>query len=403
MLEAARSIAHRITAIRREIHKHPELGFEEARTAALVAEALGGLGARVRTQVGKTGIVADLGPETGPIVALRADMDALPLQEETGADYASVEPGKMHACGHDAHVACLIGAAMILARLPLERTVRFLFQPCEEREDAEGFGGAQRMIEAGALDGVTALLALHVNGSLETGRIGVESGFVTSAVDTFHARFLGLGGHGAHPDQAIDPIWITSQVLSALYAIPSRRIDPLARCALSIGRVRAGDAPNIIPATVQIEGTVRSFEPGVRARLIAEIERCCGIARTLGGDYELELVRGCPPICNDLRLTTLVAEVVTGLLGGEAVKGSMMSMASDDFAYMTTHIPGMMFHLGVRPPGERPRRVHSPDFNLDEAALPIGAAVLAGSAVRITRVPWISEFSPDLHPRELAQ
>lgn len=387
MLEESRSIARQLSVLRREIHKHPELGFEEVRTASIVAEALKALGARVRTGIGKTGVLAELGPETGRIIALRADMDALPLQEEGNAEYASLEAGKMHACGHDAHTACLIGAAMLLAKRNLDVRIRFLFQPSEEREDEEGLGGAQRMIEEGALEGVSALLSLHVDGTLETGQIGLESGFVSSAVDTFKVRILGEGGHGAHPDQTVDPIWIASQVLSVLYAIPSRRIDPLAHCVLSIGVLRGGDAPNIIPAVVCLEGTLRSFDGDTRERLIDELERALGLSRALGGDFELDLIRGCPPMLNDVRLTMLVSEVVTELLGKNAVSGPSLSMGSDDFAYMTAGIPGTMFRLGVMPPGGRSKRVHSPDFDIDEAALPIGTAILAESAIRIARDP----------------
>jgi len=385
MLEEARALAGRITAIRRDIHRHPELGFAVQRTAALAAQALAGLGARVRTGVGKTGVVADLGPETGPIVALRADLDALPVQEASRAEYASCVPGRMHACGHDAHVACLIGAATLLARRDLPATLRFLFQPCEEAEDEEGVGGALRMVQDGAMDGVSAVLGIHVDGELPTGRVGLEPGWANAAADTFRARLLGTGGHGAHPDRLVDPLWIAAQVLPALYAIPSRRVDPLRPCVLSLGVLRAGEAANVIPAEVCLEGTLRSFDPATRERLDAALEQALGLARALGGDYRLEIVRGCPPLRNDPALAARVAELATAMLGPDAVAAPEQSMGADDFAYLADRAPGLMIRLGAVPPGEPPRKLHAPDFDIDEAALPIGAALLAQAALAVAR------------------
>jgi amidohydrolase len=375
------SLRQKLTAIRRDLHQHPELAYQEVRTAGVVAEELRALGARVRTGVGRTGVVADLGPEGPGRIALRADMDALPVQEETGAEYASLTPGQMHACGHDAHVACLLGAAMLLARKPLPGGVRLLFQPSEESHDAEGQSGAQRMLAEGVLDGVSAVLGLHVWGTLETGRVGIQSGVVNAAVDTFRARIQGTGGHGAHPDQTRDPIWIASQVLAALYAIPSRRIDPFAPCVITVGAIHGGQAPNVIPPSVRLDGTIRSLDEGIRARLAAEVEQALGLARSMGGDYSLELERGYPTLANDEHLCALVAAAAESLLGpGSVVRGGR-SMGSDDFAYLSQRVPGVYFNLGVKPPGGRDRSLHAPDFDLDEGALEIGAEVLARSTL----------------------
>src|SRR5574341_627761 len=211
-------------------HRQPELSFAVHGTAELVAAVLAELGLKVQTGVGKTGVVGYLGKGEGPLIALRADMDALPIQEENDVEYASQVPGRMHACGHDAHTAMLLGAATLLSRQDLPGQIRFLFQPSEEASDAEGVSGAPRMIADGALDGVDVVIALHVDGTLETGHICAGDGWVGAAVDTFRAHVIGHGGHGAYPHQTVDPIWLASHVLNALYALPSRRIAPLEPC-----------------------------------------------------------------------------------------------------------------------------------------------------------------------------
>jgi len=387
LLRSARSLASRLTDLRRDLHRHPELSFQETRTAALAAQALTALGARVRSGVGRTGVVADLGPEAGPKVALRADMDALPLQEVNAVPYASQEPGKMHACGHDAHVACLVGAAALLAAQPLPVGIRCIFQPSEEKEDEQGRSGAQRMLEDGVLEGVAAVLSLHVDGGLDTGRIGVESGFVNAGSDDFTARILGRGGHGAHPDQTVDPVWIASQVLAALYAIPSRRLDPVCRNVLSVGAIHGGEAHNVIPAQVELGGTLRSFEPDTRTSLRAELERALALSRVLGGDYELIVRPGYPALHNDPGLCDRVATAAVALLGPQALGEPRISMGSEDMAYFHQRVPGAHFRLGVRRPGGPSRGLHSPTFDLDEEALPIGAAMLARAALEVVRGP----------------
>ncbi|MEK6575327.1 MAG: amidohydrolase, partial [Chloroflexota bacterium] len=226
MLAKAQAIKPRIVELRRAIHRNPELGFDVFKTAELVARTLGELGVECQTGVGKTGVVGYIGDGDGPVVAIRADMDALPIQEINQVEYASQVPGKMHACGHDAHTAMLLGAAMLLTKERIAGQIRLIFQPSEEIADAEGISGAPRMIDDGALKGVDAVIALHVDGTLDAGTIAVEDGKVAAAVDSFRAHIIGAGGHGAHPDKTIDPIWLTTQVLNAMYAVPSRRIDP---------------------------------------------------------------------------------------------------------------------------------------------------------------------------------
>lgn len=385
MLERAQQIKTSLVALRRGIHAWPELGFDLTATADRVAHTLSELGIPVQTRVGKSGVVAYLGEGGSPVVALRADMDALPLQEVAPVEFASRVAGRMHACGHDAHVAMLLGAAMLLQKEEIPGEIRLLFQPCEETSDEEGAGGAQRMIEDGALIGVDRVLALHVNPALDTGTLAATPGPINAAVDTFRARVLGRGGHGAGPDRTVDPLWLGAQVLNALYAIPSRRISPIEPKVLTVGIVRAGSAANIIPDELYLEGTLRSTTPAVRAQLISEVETALGLARVWGGDYHLEIEAGSPATLNDPAVTEIVRQAAAEMLGPQAIREIELTMGGEDFSLMTERCPGAMFSLGARKPGGRTHVLHSPDFELDEDALPIGAALLAESAVRILR------------------
>jgi amidohydrolase len=382
MLRQAQEIQPQLITWRRAIHRQPELGFDVQRTAELVATVLAGLGLEVRTDVGKTGVVGYLGAGGGPVIAIRADMDALPIQEESKVEHASQTPGRTHACGHDAHTAMLLGAATLLSRQPLPGQVRFLFQPSEETVDAEGVSGAPRMIADGALEGVDAVIALHVDATLDTGQICVGDGPVGAAADTFQVHILGQGAHGAYPHQAIDPIWLASHVLNALYAIPSRRIAPLQPAVVSVGVIRGGSADNIIPDSIYLEGTLRSFTGEVREQLVREVENAMAVTRALGGDYLLKIVRGYPATHNDPTVASWLCQVGSDLLGKDRVSANQKTMGAEDFSFMTQVAKGAMFRLGVKPPGGEPRYLHTSTFDLDEAALPIGVAILAETARR---------------------
>ncbi len=349
MLAEAQAIQEQLVQWRRTIHQWPELGFDVQRTAALVAETLAGLGVEIRTGVGKSGVVAYLGDGGGPVIGVRADMDALPIHEENAVPYASQAAGKMHACGHDGHTAMLLGVATLLSRRSFPGQVRLLFQPSEEGGYDNGVSGAPRMIEDGALDGVDAVIALHVHG------------------------------------QTIDPIWLTSQVLNALYALPSRRISPLQPSVVTVGVVRGGTADNVIPASVHLEGTLRSFDGGVRQQLVQDVERALEIVRAFGGDYDLRIERGYPPLVNHAAAAGWLRSVAGDLLGQQCVAEGNVSMGAEDFAFMTQRAPGAMFALGVKPPGGEDRYLHTPTFDLDEDALPIGTAILAETALRYVR------------------
>jgi len=351
----------------------------------LAASALSDLGLEVKRCVGKTGVVGYLGSGDGPIIALRADMDALPIQEENLVAYASQVPGRMHACGHDAHTAMLLGAATLLSQQRLPGQVRFVFQPSEEVADEEGISGAPRMIADGALDGVDVVIALHVDSSLDTGHISVGDGWVGAAVDTFRAQILGQGGHGAFPHQAVDPIWLATHVLNALYALPSRRVAPLQPTVVSVGIIRGGSADNVIPDAVHLEGTLRSFADEVREQLIHEVESAMMITQALGGDYHLEIERGYPPTYNDPTVVGWLRQVGSDLLGLEQVGSEQKSMGAEDFSYMAKAAKGAMFRLGVKPPDVAQRYLHTSTFDLDETALPIGAAILAETACRFVQ------------------
>jgi len=385
MLAEAQAIKEQLVQWRRTIHQWPELGFDLPRTSALVASALTELGVELRTGVGKSGVVAYLGDGDGPVIGVRADMDALPIHEENTLPYASQTAGKMHACGHDSHTAMLLGVAALLSQRSFPGQVRLLFQPSEEGGYDHGVSGAPRMIEDGALDGVDAVIALHVYGTLDTGTVVVDEGVVGAAVDTFRADILGRGGHGAYPHETLDPIWLASQVLNALYAIPSRRISPLQPSVVTVGVVRGGTADNVIPDSVHLEGTLRSFDSDVRQQLVQDVERAMAVARAFGGDYKLRIERGYPPLVNHPAAAGWLRQVAGELLGEAGVTEGNVSMGAEDFAFMTQRAPGAMFGLGAKAPGSQPRYLHTPTFDLDEDALPIGAAILAETALRYVR------------------
>lgn len=383
MLEQARAIQAQLIDWRRRIHQHPELGFQEFQTAALVAHVLESLGFRVRTGVGRTGVIGELG-QGPPIIAIRADMDALPIQEANEVPYTSQVPGVMHACGHDAHTAMALGVATLLARQTFPGTLRLLFQPAEEVSDDEGLSGAPRMVEDGAMEGVEAILALHVNAQQPTGDILVEAGPASAGVDSFYATIIGQGMHGAYPHYGTDPLYLAAHVVLALHGIVSRRLDPLEPAVVSIGTIHGGQVTNVIPEQVELSGTIRYKKPEVQQLLHTEIERALEVARALGGDYQLKIEIGSPPMINDEKMVHLVRQVVTDLLGAGHLKPSPKGMGAEDFGSFSSLAPGVMFGLGCRIEGDE-RLGHNPRFDIDEACLPIGTAILAEAALRLLR------------------
>ncbi|MDH7488638.1 MAG: amidohydrolase [Anaerolineae bacterium] len=379
MLSNANAILPRLVEIRRRLHQYPELGFQEHQTAEYIAGLLASLGLKPRTGVGKTGVVADMGAGR-PIVALRADMDALPIQEENDVPYASRNPGVMHACGHDVHMACLVGAAILLREHSLPGTVRLIFQPSEEEQDAEGQSGAMRMVAEGVMDGVSAVFGMHVDDEAYAGTAGVRPGPVMAAADAFRIVVRGQGSHGAYPHKGVDPILLAAQVVVSLNHVVARRISPLDSGVISIGSIHGGTKSNIIPAEVEIKGTVRSFTPEVRGALFDGVRRACEVARALGGDYDVAIQEGYPPTVNDPELTRLAQRVGHELLG-ERFGDQPVEMGAEDFSIFAAKAPGCYLRLGVRASGQPLRAIHTSRFDVDESALAVGAALFAALAL----------------------
>lgn len=386
MLKRAEDLKDELIRIRRDIHQHPELGFQEFRTASLVAETLEEIGLKPRTGVGRTGVAADIGPGHGPTIALRADMDALPIQEQNDVPYRSKNDGVMHACGHDAHTAILLGAAHLLKQSLVEDdwkgNVRLIFQPSEECFDENGISGATAMIEDQVLDGVDAAVALHVISDKPSGICYYSDGYSLAAVDAFKAWIRADGGHGAYPHHGIDPLSILGTVLNNIYAIPSRRINPLRPSVVSLGQVHAGSASNVIPHEIFLEGTIRSFDEDVREQLWFEVEKALKLSETMGGSYELEIQTGYPAMINAPEVNMWIRGVAADLIGEERVEEMEFGMGSEDFAYMTSEAKGSMFMLGAAVDTENRRYHHTDTFDIDEGILPDGAAILAETARR---------------------
>lgn len=387
MLDQARALQDELVRLRRDIHRHPELAFQEVRTARLVADTLREIGGfEVRTGVGKTGVVASIGTADGPTIAIRADMDALPILEATRAEYASTNQGVMHACGHDTHTAILLGVAhLIKERFATERLrgqVRLLFQPAEESTGGEEMSGAPMMIRDGAMEGVDAVIALHINSLMPLGKVTMREGWGSAAVDSFKAWITASGGHGAYPHEAGDPLWMLGPVLVALHGIVARRVNPMKPAVVSLGQIHGGTTSNVIPGEVFLEGTLRSYDQDVREQLLVEVERALALTRGLGGDYRMQVERGYPAGWNDPTVTGWLAQAAADMLGSAAIDTTQVGMGAEDFAYMTQAAPGAMFGLGAAIDDGVARAHHTAIFDIDERALPIGAAILAETARR---------------------
>jgi amidohydrolase len=373
-------IAERAVAIRREIHQHPELGFEEHNTQAIVERELDAAGIEHRRIAG-TGVVGIVrGALPGHVTGLRADMDALPILEDSGEPCASRIPGKMHACGHDAHTAMLLGAARTLqaARETLHGTVVLLFQPAEE-----GPGGALPMIEAGVMDDpkIEAVMMLHVDPRLPTGTIGVTPGPVNAAADEFHVTIRGKGGHGAYPHKAIDAIPAAAATVLALQNIAARETDPLASIVVTLGTIEGGYRNNVIADRVKLTGTIRTHDPAIREAAHAKVRRIIeGVSAAYGTHAEVNIILGYPPVVNDPVLTeafgTYAREVA-----GIPVEVPAPTMGGEDFAYFAQRVPGVLVRLGIFNQAlGSVHSGHSPQFRLDEGAIPTGIRTLVAFA-----------------------
>lgn len=369
---------------RRDFHRHPELGFDEVRTSGVVAKYLGDLGLEVQTGVGKTGVVCVLdGSRPGPVVMLRFDMDALPIDELNETDYVSQNPGVMHACGHDAHVAIGMGIARLLTkhRDRLHGTLKFVFQPAEE-----GSGGALSMIDDGALEDPRpqVSLGLHVWNEVSIGRAQVGSGAVMAAAGLFTIKVQGRGGHGALPDRAIDAVLVGSAIVDALQTIVARNVPPRQTAVVTVGAFHAGNAFNVIADTAELTGTFRSFDDATHeliARRIREVAE--GTARALGATAGVEVRPISPATVNDAGVAATVREIAAGVLGDDGVSADQFTMGSEDMSEFLKRVPGCYFFLGSRNEAKgfsAPH--HNPRFDIDEDVMPLGVAILAQAAAR---------------------
>ncbi len=392
---AIRSCEETIIAARHQIHANPELGNREFETAALVAGHLTALGLEVRTGVAHTGVVGILrGGKPGPVVALRADMDALPVTEETDLPFRSTkrttyndrEVGVMHACGHDIHTSILMGVASVLTDLKeeLAGSVLFIFQPAEEGSPAGESGGASLMIEEGVFEGVepSAIFALHIDPQVPVGDIIYTAGPALAASDGFSITVTGKQTHAARPHTGIDPIVMAAQVVLALQTIPSRTLDPLDSCVVTVGMIHGGERSNIIPENVRLTGTVRSYSDDVRdtvERRMTEIVE--GITKAGGGSYQLNYSRGLPPTINDPALVRSMIPTLQAALGSDHVIEGAPWMASEDFSYYARLVPGFIFFLGSLKEGTESGDLHNPSMRADDSAIPVGIRALSNLVI----------------------
>ncbi|XID93426.1 amidohydrolase [Paenibacillaceae bacterium WGS1546] len=370
---AAEPLIEQLVAIRRHLHANPELSFEEFETTKAIRGWLSEAGIRIADYPLRTGVVAEVGGlRGGPIVAIRADIDALPVQEETGLPFASRVPGKMHACGHDFHTAAVLGAALLLKKreAELEGTVRFLFQPAEEKAK-----GASQVIASGALEGVSAIFGMHNKPDLPVGAIGIKAGPLMAAADGFVVEVKGLGTHAAVPEAGIDPIVASAHIITALQSIVSRNVGALDGAVVSVTRLSSGTAWNVIADHAVFDGTLRTFDEKVRTKVRERFEQIVtGVGAALGAEAKVRWLDGPPAVVNDPQWAE--QSVVTAKALGLQVVEPTPSPAGEDFSFYLHRVPGVFLFLGTSGPQEW----HHPAFDVDERALPIGASFFAALA-----------------------
>jgi amidohydrolase len=381
-LSEAQALFEYTQSHRRDFHSHPELGFYEARTAGIVAGELNSLGLEVHTGIAETGVVAVMqGSRPGPVILVRADMDALPIHEETGASYTSQNPGVMHACGHDGHTAILLTVARILNghRQELSGTVKFVFQPAEE-----GMGGAERLIQAGVLEDpkVDICLALHVWNEQPVGWIGIASGPALAGAEIFKITVKGKGGHGASPHLAVDPLLASAHIITGLQGIVSRNVPPLKTAVVSVCTIHGGEAFNVIPPSVELTGTIRTFEPEIRSTVLEHFNQTVtSIAAGLGCQVEIEMNQLTPATINQPEIAGQVAATARRLLPqSEIDTRNYITMGSEDFAFILEKLPGCFFFIGsANPKKGLDASHHNPKFDFDESILPQAAGLMAAA------------------------
>ena len=367
-----------LVAVRRDLHRHPELGRQERRTTALLVERLEQAGLTPKVLAGGTGLVCEVGDGDGPVVGLRADLDALPLRDEKDVPYRSRTPGVCHACGHDVHTAVLLGAGLALAEEQLPGRVRLLFQPAEEVMP----GGALEVIAEGGVDDLSAVFALHCDPSLEVGRVGLKTGPITAAADSVAVRLSGPGGHTSRPHNTVDLVHALATVATGLPTALGRLVDPRAGMCLVWGHVSAGTIANAVPREGLLRGTLRVLDKQAWEEAPQLVRRVVeGLVQPYGAVADVTYERGVPPVVNSAGATALMSAAATTALGRGAVVPTLQSLGGEDFAWYLDRVPGAMARLGVRPPGrERPHDLHQGSFDVDEEAIGVGVRVLVAVA-----------------------
>lgn len=384
ILKKAAEIENRVIEIRHQIHQNPELSFAEKETAKLAAAEMKKLGFEVEENIFGTGVCATFinsNKEDAKTLLIRADMDALPVEEKNDLEFKSKNKGVMHACGHDGHTAILIGTAMLLKELAadFDGNLKFLFQPGEETS-----GGAEGMIKAGVLENpqVDAAMGLHLWGSTEEGIVEYKSGSLMASPDRFNLKIIGKGGHAARPHNTIDPIPIAAQIISSLQNIVSRRIDPLESAVISVGMIEAGKTHNVIPDQVELKATVRSLKKEIREKLPQYIESVIkNTCQIYGAEYELDYIFGYPAVINDPQMTNIIKTAAQKILGPEKVREKEKAeMGGEDFSYFGREVPAVFYYLGIAPQGEIVNH-HQSDFKFNDTVLKTGVAVMAQAAL----------------------
>lgn len=375
------SVRESVIAWRRRLHRNPELAWHEEQTARFVADTLGDFGGLEILHPTPTSVVARLaGGAPGPVLAMRADMDALPVEEANDHDFVSQVPGVMHACGHDGHTAMLLGAAQVLAsrRETLAGEIRFVFQHAEEVPP----GGAEELVRAGVMDNVDLVIGAHLWSPLEFGKVGVKSGALMAAPDAFHITVIGSGGHAAMPQQTVDAVAVAAQVITNLQHVVARNVDPLASAVVSVTRIAAGTSYNVIPGQVELSGTVRTFDEAVRTRIPELMRRIvAGVTSAHGATFEMTYERGYRPVVNDEAAASLVRNAVTRALGPDALVDAIPTMGGEDFSAYQQRAPGAFFFIGAR---NEERGIvhphHHERFDIDERALDYGTRLFVAAA-----------------------
>ncbi|SES66745.1 amidohydrolase [Salinibacillus kushneri] len=394
LLTEAQAIKDELIDIRRKLHQYPELSFQEYETTAYIKNVLNTIKG-ITVQTGKdeiglnTGVVGSISSGSGPTIAIRADIDALPILEENQLAYRSQNKGVMHACGHDAHTTIALGTAKILAQKmrqgELSGKIIFIFQPAEEDTDDHGFTGAPYLMKAGVLENVDAAIALHMNPEESVSTVTLSEGYSMASVDTFRAAIKGSGGHAAYPHLVKDPIRMLGSILPAIQSITARTISPLESSVISVTHIGTTPSYNVIPNEVILQGTIRSYHPAIRKQLKIELEDTLKISESMGGSYELNINHGEPVLYNHPAITNWYEQTIQSLLPSFTIKHEPFGMAGEDFSHMAETVPSAMLFLGAKKDSLPNRGLHMPEFDIDEEALIYGVTILSETVCRFLK------------------